>query len=334
MPRTPANLATSDHATLSVRDSTGRLVQRTHPAIVYLDQLNSPHSRRAALQGLRRMAALALHRPVDEVTPDDVLRFPWWELEREHAQHLRQELVQRYAPQTANVALSAFRGLLKEAWMMDLISEKQYKLLTTIKSVTSHELPPGRPLTEGEIMALLRVCHDRRSVGGLKDAAIITLGYGCGLRRSEISKLLDEHVDAECRTVRVRQGKGRKDRDVPVPVGGQRILRKWRLVKPAGGHFIRAVNKSDRILDHGVSPQAIYNMLERRAKEAGVQRFTPHDLRHTYVTTLLTVTGGDYNLVRYLTGHANFETLAIYDRRQFHEAAHVVDHIHVPVFDW
>jgi len=90
----------------------------------------------------------------------------------------------------------------------------------------------------------------------------------------------------------------------------------WLAVRGADpGALFVAVNKSGRMasLKH-MTPKTVYNMLSKRATEAGVKSFSPHDMRRTFVSDLLDA-GADITTVSKMAGHANVTTTARYDRR-------------------
>lgn len=91
------------------------------------------------------------------------------------------------------------------------------------------------------------------------------------------------------------------------------------------GPLFLPVNKAGKIGTKRLTNQAIYNMLRKRALEAGLTRFSPHDLRRTFVSDLLDA-GADIATVAKMAGHASMQTTARYDRRP-EEAGRL---LHVP----
>ena len=167
---------------------------------------------------------------------------------------------------------------------------------------------------------------------GQRDAALVALGYGCGLRRDELATLAVGDLDLVQRRVVVR-GKGNKTRVVPIPPGAFHALRDYLEVRTGGlvdrddeasllspiyketALFVRARRGGRLVADaDALTGQAVYHVLQTRAREAGVAAFSPHDLRRTYVGDLLDE-GADLSVAQQLAGHASPTTTAGYDRR-------------------
>ncbi len=80
-----------------------------------------------------------------------------------------------------------------------------------------------------------------------------------------------------------------------------------------------SIRKGDHVkAKEALSDDAIYRMMIRRAKQHGIDNFSPHDLRRTYATRLLQM-GGDINTVRQAMGHASIATTQRYDKRGYEE---------------
>ena len=124
-----------------------------------------------------------------------------------------------------------------------------------------------------------------------------------------------EHFDPETGALAIRRGKGRKDRVAYVANGALDALRDWLNIRGAEpGAVFWPVNKGGRMVAQRLSDQAVYGVMARRAAEAGVAKFSPHDCRRTFVGDLLE-SGVDLATVKEMAGHANVQTTARYDRR-------------------
>jgi integrase len=218
--------------------------------------------------------------------------------------------------------------VLREAWRLGAMGAEEFHRAVDLEPVRGNSLLRGRALEENEIAALFHVCQRDRSPRGPRDATVLALGL-CGLRRAEVAgATLDGDLDRELWVLRVR-GKGNKLREVPVKNGTVDALRAWLVHRgTAPGPLLCPVRKGGHVElgDRGLSAEAIYQICGRRAKEAGVSSFTPHDLRRTFVSTLLD-RSVDLSIVAKLTGHSGLDTVARYDRRDErakHAAAEVI----------
>lgn len=297
-----------------------------NPALVYLAGL-ADGSRRTMRGALDTIAGILTGGAVD------ALGTPWGALRYQHTQAIRAALAERYSAATANKMLSALRGVLKEAWRLGLVSAEDYQMAVDIKAIRGQrakQAEKGRHLTQGEIGALLATCADGSNAGH-RDAALIAVGYTCGLRRAELAGLHLEDLDTEQGALVVRSGKGNKERVVPVAPGAMDALLDWLDARgPWAGPLFTRVSQTDNVQPtEGLSEQAVYNILVKRAGQSSVKTFSPHDLRRTFAGDLLDA-GADIATVQKLMGHANVNTTAGYDRRDAKAKRAAVNKLHIP----
>lgn len=176
-------------------------------------------------------------------------------------------------------------------------------------------MPAGRELLEEEIAALIQNCLEDGSPIGIRDVAIISILFGTGLRREEITKLNLEDYNSEDRKF-VIEGKRSKQRIAYLGDGACAALMTWLKLRGTDTGPLFVPMKRGGSLRHGcrLSPQSIYYLLKIRAKKAGLKPFTPHDLRRTFVSRLLDA-GVDIAIVAKMADHSNIQTTARYDRR-------------------
>ena len=297
-----------------------------NPALVYLASL-SESSRRTMGEALDTIAAIATGDQLDAAS------MPWGQLRYQHTQAIRATLAERYSASTANRHLSALRGVLKDAWRLGYMTAEDYQRaidLKPVKGQKASQAETGRHLQAGELSALIRVCVTEGTLAGARDAAIIAIGYACGLRRSELAALQLADFDADTGTLIVRAGKGNKERVLPLEGGAKAALLDWLAVRgDAPGALFLAIRKGDHVVERGMTDQAVYYILERRYEQAEVKAFAPHDLRRTFAGDLLDA-GADIVTVQKLMGHANANTTAGYDRRDAQAKRKAVSRLHVP----
>lgn len=175
----------------------------------------------------------------------------------------------------------------------------------------SIRLPP-EPLTIPEIEALI-AAPDISDPLGIRDRAILELFYTTGIRRTELARLQITDLQPDAGILFVRQGKGRKDRVVPV---GNRALH-WlahyldrcrpSLTQHPDQHslFLTAYGEP-------FNPDVLGRLVVGYMRQAGITRFGAcHLLRHSCATHMLEG-GADIRYVQELLGHAKLDTTAIY----------------------
>lgn len=277
-------------------------------------QLNAPSSRTT----LRSKLGSALRECFGfEDAPSS---FPWASLRYLHTAALRAWLVEHRAPATARSVLTAVRGILRQCYRLELVSETNYRRAIDLPPVRGERVPPGRSVPVGEIRALFAAACGQRLELAARNAAILAVLYGGGLRRAELAALDDGDVNDDATRLRVL-GKGNKQREIHLPAGAVRALRCWIAARELPLHaalvpLFWATSRSGTVLvpNQRISRDTVYHLLGRLAKLAGVARLTPHDLRRSFVGELLDA-GADIATVAGMAGHASVTTTQRYDRR-------------------
>jgi len=294
-----------------------------HPAAVYLAGL-APGSRPTMRQALDAIASLLTDGKADALTLD------WAALRYKHTSAVRAALMEKYAPATANKMLSALKRTLKEALRLELMDAVDYARAVDISSIKVANSLRGRALTEREIADLIEVCKRDRTPAGFRDAALIAILRGSGLRRKEVVNLNLGDFNSSTGAILVRSGKGGKDRTVYLPQEAIEFVEEWLHVRGRStGPLLCQVNKAGRVVVRRLTPQAVLFILQKRAKDASVEPFSPHDLRRTFCSDLLDA-GVDIVTVQKLAGHSDPATTSRYDRRGEETLRRAVQVLHIP----
>lgn len=283
----------------------------TKTVAAYLSQLATQRGRDVQRQALDKIAFIISGGRVS-----DCLSFPWHFLRYEHAQTLRAKLIELYKPATVNRFISALRGVLRAAWRIGLITAENYQRAADMKSVPGSSLPAGREISNDELLSLFSNCSKDNTFAGVRDYAIFSVMYGCGLRRAEIVSLNFADFEKDAGRLRVH-GKRGKERYAYLPTGAASALLAWLALRGnSDGVLFLRIRKGNRVCasDPAMTGQAIYTILLRRAISAGLADVSPHDMRRTFVSNLLD-NGQDLSTVSKMAGHANVQTTMRYDRR-------------------
>jgi integrase/recombinase XerD len=195
-------------------------------------------------------------------------------------------------------------------------------------AVPSASLLPRTVLTERQAARLMNAPSPVTAIGK-RDRAILETFYGTGLRRGEGARLDVQDLDLCSGTLVVRNGKGRKDRVVPLPYRAALALDAYlRDVRPE-----LATNSAERALfltawrGRRLSEPGLVAVLRTHAQAAGIPRIHPHVLRHTCATHLLRG-GADVRHVQVILGHRWLKTTALYTRVDVEDLAAVLEQAH------
>jgi site-specific recombinase XerD len=151
------------------------------------------------------------------------------------------------------------------------------------------------------------------AITSLRHRAILMTAYAAGLRISEVLALRVDDIDSQRMVIRVRQGKGSKDRYVMLSPRLLTLLREyWR------AHRRRKVYQPSpwlfpgNVLGRPITDGAVYEACEEACRAAGLEKHvTVHTLRHSFATHLLEA-GTDLRTIQILLGHRSLNTTARY----------------------
>ena len=173
--------------------------------------------------------------------------------------------------------------------------------------------PVRVPQTLPVVLSREEVARLLAAVSNLKHQTALSVAYGAGLRSSEVIALKVGDIDSERMTLRVEQGKGRKDRYAMLsPVLLARLRAWWRVAHAQGkifskGWLFPGLNPMDPL-----SARQLNRAIRAGADAAGIdKRVSMHSLRHAFATHLLEQKV-DIRVIQVLLGHKKLETTSIY----------------------
>lgn len=286
------------------------------PVALYLSQL-ARGSRRAQAGALRDVArflgASALDVAWHQVSPAELAAFRSWAAER-------------YAPATVNRQLCAVRGVLRACVTLRLMSRDDCAELASVAKVRGARGLAGRALDAGELDRIFAGLDEHTRIGK-RDAAMLGLLWGAGLRRAELVRL--DVADVLAEGVRVL-GKGNNERIVPLPSTVRARVNRW-IWYLTSEHY---QSGNGALFPHGLAGgrltvDGVYVRVRSLAERAGLASLSPHDLRRSYVSDLLDL-GADVFTVQALVGHASPTTTTRYDRRPARARAAAVEVLALP----
>jgi len=207
----------------------------------------------------------------------------------------------------------------------------QFFFIKTLKrAYLQEEFPyPKTPRRLPSVLSLEEVTRLIDCAANLKHRAMLMTLYSTGLRRAELVRLKVEDIDSQRMVIHVHQGKGGKDRDVPLSPKLLETLREYfRRTKPQTYLFPNPGS------DTPLTSKAVWHACHDAVERAGIQKkISPHSLRHSYATHLLEA-GTDLRTIQLLLGHADIKHTIVYlhlSQKHLHAAANPLDSL--PVSD-
>ena len=255
-----------------------------------------PASQSSHLRACKRFAAW-LGRSPETATPDDVKYFQQYLIES------------GVSICTRNQTMTGVKFLFR-------VTLRRHNLVAEIFHLKEPVKVP-LVLSKKEIKRILAMAPS------LKARVMLSLAYGCGMRAGEVVRLKVGDIvpaarlrhDSDQEIIRIVQSKGRKDRNVMLPVDILSLLRDWWKERPTGQD--KDVPDPERVLFPGyrgkhLSARQISRLFKETAHEAGITKpVTLHTLRHSFATHLLE-SGVDIRVIQALLGHAKLTTTARY----------------------
>lgn len=194
-----------------------------------------------------------------------------------------------YNAQAYSAIKFLYETTLKKDWdKLKIPSSKKVKKLPVV-------------LSQEEVRRIFNV------VGNLKHRAILMTIYGSGLRVSEAVNLKPEDIDSGRMQLRIRDGKGKKDRYTLLSQTNLNILREyWKRYHPSGFLFSGAQP------DQALTTRTVQRVFEIAVKKAGIKKdVSVHTLRHSFATHMLE-SGVDVYHIQRLLGHSSVKTTTVY----------------------
>jgi integrase/recombinase XerC len=234
-----------------------------------------------------------------------------------------------YAPNTSSLYVNAVRGVMNEAWRMSLISQEHLLKMRSVKAASGTRLGQGRNLRRTLIREMMEVCAADPRPQGLRDAAVIGILYGSGMRKSESVNLDLAQIDFAQRSLRVI-GKGNKELVKYAPDWAFAKLQAWlefRRGQLKEGEeddtfLFNRIRRGSHITRERITKHAIYYIARQRGDQVGV-KIMPHDFRRSFITRV--IEEHDLSIAQKLAHHTNIQTTASYDVRDDNERRRAVD---------
>lgn len=224
---------------------------------------------------------------------------------------------------SVNRKIACLRTFFKFLLRRELIANDPMAKISVLKK--KKKLPGF--VKEGDMVNLLDNNTFTDNFEGQRDQLILEMFYGTGIRLSELINLKENSIDLRNRTIKVL-GKRNKERVIPFPLGLVSLIEKYVStrnrdveVKPHGNLFVRTNGEA-------CYPMMIYKIVKKYLdKFPGVERRSPHVLRHTYATHLLNK-GADLNAVKDLLGHTSLAATQVYTHNSVEKLKKVFEQAH------
>jgi integrase/recombinase XerD len=208
-----------------------------------------------------------------------------------------------------------------------------------VRTLNRHEFRQFLPFPKvrkklPNILSREEVARMIEASSGLFQRTLLTVLYGTGMRRSEVVRLKVADIDSQRMVIHVVNGKGGKDRDLPLSPALLETLRAyWRWMKPRTYLF---PSRMHREVERPISDKTLWHACREAAAKAGIRKKTsPHLIRHSWATHLLEA-GADLRTIQMLLGHEDLEVTAKYlhlSEQHLHQVANPLEGLNLSDVD-
>ncbi len=246
----------------------------------------SPSTIRGYILAVKQFAEY-FGKPPDRLGATHVQRFQWYLLQE-----------RKLDPGTVEMRMSALRFF--------------FKKMLKRRDMHFDDLP--FPKTPRKLPTVLSPEEVRRMIDGttnLMHRTLLMVLYGTGVRRTELSLLKVADIDSKRMVIHIRQGKGARDRDVPLSPTLLEALREYWLWKKPRVYLFPST-EAHRGAEAPMSDKVVWWAVREAARRAGITRkIGPHTFRHSFATELLEA-GTDLRTIQLLMGHSRLEDTTLY----------------------
>src|SRR5215467_1653841 len=261
---------------------------------------------RSYIQSVKQFADY-FGKPPDRLGATHVQRFQWYLLQE-----------RKLAPATVEIRMSALRFF--------------FKKMLKRRDIHFDDLP--FPKVPRKLPTVLSPEEVQRMIDGttnLMHRTILMVLYATGVRRTELSLLKVTDIDSKRMVVHIRQGKGARDRDIPLSPKLLEASREyWRWKKPRG--YLFPSTPGQRGVEQPMSDKVVWWAVREAGRRAGITRkIGPHTFRHSFATELLEA-GTDLRTIQLLLGHSRLEDTTLYlhlSRRHLEMTINPLDRLRV-----
>lgn len=251
-----------------------------------LERRNYSQATACAYVGAIRRYAAHFHRAPDQLGPMDI---------REYQLHLYHR---KLHPRTIRLQTAALRFFYRKVLHQQLSADD-----LPLPKLLRRQVPIV--LSPDEVARMIDAAPN------LRYRTILMTLYSTGMRRSELCHLRPEDIDKERMVVRIRQGKGGKDREVPLsPKLHEQLRTYYRSLKHRNGWIFPSLQV--RRAQEPITSKVVWHACREATRRAGITKAVhPHTLRHSFATHLFD-SGAELPVIQTLLGHADPRDTMIY----------------------